>query len=172
MDKHNNLAVRYQLNHEDKKLIKSAKLLLFSVSRFPLLPPAKLISMAKLRHSIDHLPRVTTGLNVMVSVTCPQRTFGDIEIFHYFDIAQYENEISITSGGYFNDSSTGGDSFTSFIWRAYPGKETEYLDFRDFHSIVPDIQPFEEAVKGIDLSSGGYEIVVEDPDNPTLKELS
>ena len=59
---------------------------------------------------------MTPDLGVTVQVTGPRREFGEIETWHYWEVAVEGDRLSISSGGHFHQPSTGGDSFTTMNW--------------------------------------------------------
>jgi len=78
--------------------------------------------------------------------------------------------ISISSGGHFYRESTGGDTFTSMQWNAWPGCEAECRSYLDSLWMVDDAQPFDIEVESVDLSLPGHTIEVFDDDNPLLDD--
>jgi tetratricopeptide (TPR) repeat protein len=162
------MSERYRFNSQDREILEAATALLRKAASTEITKPAELASIAKLQHVLATLPRVTSDVNVTVSVISPRRKFGEIEIFHWWDIAIDDECLSISSGGHFYRPSTGGDSFSTMKWAAVPSERAEFDDYRDSLGIVPDICSFPEAVAGIDLSSPGFKIEVSDEDNPLL----
>jgi hypothetical protein len=111
-------------------------------------------------------------MTVNVSVVSPRRQFGDIETFHWWEVDVEGQQVSISASGHFCRPSTGGDTFTTMSWTAWPGNEPDFADYRDHLAIVPDVMSFEDAVAALDLSDTNYKIRVEDYDNPLLEECS
>src|SRR5215470_11224792 len=99
---------RYSFDSNDEPLVRAATILLKKVAESKL-PPAKLVSVAKLQHVLSYLPRATSDLNVSVSVIAPRRRFEEIETWHYREVAIEEEQLSISSGGHYYEPSTGGD---------------------------------------------------------------
>ena len=64
------------------------------------------------------------------------------------------------SGGHFYRPSTGGDSFTSFRWVAYPGHPTDCQDHTPSLQIVDDAKPFGTEIEELDLGEPGYSVSV------------
>jgi hypothetical protein len=116
------------------------------------------------------LPRVTSDVEVTVSVTSPRSNFGEIETRHWWNVAVEGNRLSISSGGHFYRPSTGGDTFTTMRWEAIPEEPAELNDYLESLSIVPDARSFPDGIVSIDLASGGYTVEVTDEDNPLLEE--
>lgn len=160
--------MKYVLNDEDRKFLDAATLMLEKVRNSGSISAAQLVSVAKLQHALSRLPRVTPDLAVEVTVTGPRRKFGEIETFHYWDIRLSDGQLNLGSGGHFRHPSTGGDSFTSFSWEASPGGNSDVCDYRDFHSIVPDLMQFPDGIESIDFGNGTYRVDVEDSDNSFL----
>jgi hypothetical protein len=65
------MSERYRFNSEDEALLRAAAVLLKKVAAAKTTKAAELVSIAKLQHVLDALPRVTSGINVIVSVTHP-----------------------------------------------------------------------------------------------------
>ncbi len=163
-------ADRYSFSEMDRDLLGAAALLLKKVVAADTLRPAQLVSVAKLQYVVSRLPRVTTDLDLTVSVIGPRRKFGEIETWHYWDVGIEGERLFLESGGHFYRPSTGGDSFTTMNWSAVPGEAAEFDDYRETHRIVPDIETFENGVAGVEFTSGAYRIEVNDFDNPLLEE--
>jgi hypothetical protein len=161
----------YIFNTHDGELIAAAKMLLEKVARSAGFRPAQLVSVAKLQHALAHLPHANTDMDVKVSVTSPRRSFGEVETYHWWDVALEYGILRLTSGGHFYRPSTGGDTFTSMEWEAQPGEESEFSDYSDNNRIVPDLRSYEDGVASVDLAAGGYSIEVTDSDNPLLEEM-
>jgi hypothetical protein len=160
----------YQFDADDDALLRAAVTLLKKVASSETTKPAQLVSIAKLQHVLSVLPRVTSGVNVSVSVACPRHMFGEIKTFHWWGVAVEDCRLSISSGGHFYDPRTGGDTFTTMNWGAIPEEPTELADYRELLWMVPDVRSFPEGVASIDLSSGGYALEVTDSENPLLEE--
>jgi hypothetical protein len=162
--------MKYVLNSEDREFLEAAALMLSKVTKSNAISAAQLISVAKLQHALSRLPKLTSDMTVEVTVTGPRRKYGESQTFHYWDIRLSDGELHLGSGGHFYQPSTGGDSFTSFSWEAAPGGESECNDYRDFHSIVPDLMSYPEGVDSIDFEDGGFRIDIVDSDNRFLEE--
>jgi tetratricopeptide (TPR) repeat protein len=105
-----------------------------------------------------------------VSVCCPRHQFDEIETFHWWDFEVEEDRLCISSGGRFYQPSSGGDTFTTMVWRAIPKEPTELDDYRDGLRMVPDVRSYPDGVDSIDLAEGGYTVEILDEDNPLLEE--
>jgi hypothetical protein len=162
--------VDYCFDGRDNALLAAAAILLNKVAATKLLRPAELVSLAKLQHVFSRLPKVTLGLDVSVSVISPRREFGEIETYHWWDIAVEGECLSISSRGHFYRPSTGGDTFTTMTWAIVPGERADFADYREGLAIVPDVQSFPDAVTSMDFGRG-YKAEITDPDNPLLEEL-
>lgn len=161
---------RYEFNANDHDLLRAAETMLKKVAAVETTRPAELVSIAKLQHVLSVLPRVTSGVEVSVSVVCPRRTFGDIETRHWWEVAVEDGRLVISSGGHFYRPSTGGDTFTTMSWTAVPEEPAEVDDYRESLWMVPDVGSFQEGVASINFASGGYSVEVNDSDNPLLEE--
>ena len=126
--------------------------------------------MAKLQHVFARLPRVTSGLETSLTVSGPRNKFGEVETWHWWEVAVSETCLSISSGGHFYRPSTGGDSFATMRWDITPGFAADFRDYRDRLQIVPDVKAFPAAIAAIDFAARTYGVAVNDPDNPLLEE--
>lgn len=125
------LSERYQFDTKDHGLLSAAERLLRRVAVAESTRPAELVSVAKLRVVLSRLPRVTSGMDVKVSVASPRRNFGEIETWHWWEVAVEGERLCISSGGHFYRPSTGGDSFSTMSWVAIPEVPTELEDYRE-----------------------------------------
>ncbi len=164
------MSERYKLDTRDKVLLSAATILLKKVAAAEATRPAQLVSVAKLLHILSVLPRVTPNVTASVQVSCPRHQFGDIETFHWWEFAVEESRLRISSGGHFYQPSSGGDTFTTMIWRASPEQPAEQDDYRESLWMVPDVRSFPEGVESIDLAFGSYSVEITEHDNPLLEE--
>lgn len=162
------MSLQYSLNSRDKELIAAAGLFLRKAVRASVLTPAQVVTAAKILHAVERVPLPARDVNASVSIQGPARWFGEIETWHWWEVKVEERVLSILSGGHFYRKSTGGDSFTTLSWTVAPGEEAEYDDYLEDLRIVPDVQPFELAVKSLDFSKGPYTPIVSDADNALL----
>jgi hypothetical protein len=162
--------MKYVLKKADREFLDAAALMLTKIKDSKATSAAELVSVAKLQHALSMLPRVTLDLTVDVTVEGPRRKFGKIETFHYWNIRLSDGELHLGSGGHFYNPRTGGDSFTSFSWSASPGGEGECNDYRDQHSIVPDLMSYPDGIESINFDADAYRVDVEDSENRFLEE--
>ena len=59
---------QYRFNDHDRKVIEALQTLLWKLMTAKVLPPAKLISVAKVLHVMWHLPRPTKGVSVTIEM--------------------------------------------------------------------------------------------------------
>ncbi|MCF8131351.1 MAG: hypothetical protein K9N10_22810 [Deltaproteobacteria bacterium] len=160
----------YYLNDRDKIVVSSAILLVEKIINAPCISPAEQVSVAKVLHVLKHMPASSESITVSIGLSGPTRCFGEHEINHYWSIEIEDDQIRISSGGYFYRPSTGGDSFTCMSWNAAPGCEPDYGDFLDRLYIVDDAQPFDDEVAELNLTDDGYDLTIMDDENPLLDE--
>lgn len=160
---------RYLLDETDRELVKRAGELLRRVSASGLASPAQLVTVAKALHALSRMPQAASVGDISLSVISPRRHYMDIEVYFWWDIAFEGDLITIKSGGHFYRPSTGGDTFRSMTWQAYPGEPAELSNFHEHLTIVPGLRSFltdiptaEELVK--------FELSVEDESNELLEE--
>ena len=161
---------KYLLNADDLELLKAAQILLVKVARANVLRPAQLLSVAKLQYALSQLPKVTSDMNITVSVSSPRKWFGDIETWHWWNVEWETGILRLNSGGHFYRQSTGGDTFTSMMWSVQPGEHSDFSDLRSHHRIVPDLVSYPEGVASVDLTNAKYSIEVIDPENESLED--
>jgi hypothetical protein len=165
--------MEFNLNEFDMAMVDSARLLLRAVLGAPSIPAARVVSVAKLAHVFERLPRATEGVTVSVQVVSPRRHHGEIETFHYWEISTEDDGlISIESGGHYYHPATGGDTFTTYQWTVAPGSESELEEHFSSLFMVPDLQSFSEAVGAIDFEQGYFLTELHDCDNSLLDELN
>ena len=162
------MSERYILKSRDKALLSSASDLLRKVAAAETTTPAQMVTVAKLRHVLSVLPRVTTGVTASVSVCCPRNKFDDIVTYHWYDFAVDEGDLRLSASGHFYQPSSGGDTFTTMAWSAVPDEPAEFEDYRESLAIVPDVKSFPAGVECIDLAVEGYKVEILDNDNPLL----
>lgn len=151
---------RYELGPVDQTILGAGKQLLWKIARSPLVGPAELEVVAKAMKILDRMPEVSPDADILIELSGPRRWFGEHEIWHWWEIGVEEQTVRFGSGGHFYRESTGGDSFTSMQWSAYPGYEAEYNDYLEHLSIVDDAQPFHAEVTQINLQDSGYTLTV------------
>ncbi|MES2467595.1 MAG: hypothetical protein V4675_09870, partial [Verrucomicrobiota bacterium] len=161
----------YMLSAGDRPLLLSAQAFLEKAIYGRLASPAEVISIAKLLHALQRLPKTTSDVNVQVSITSPRRGFGDIKTFHWWRVELEYGSLRLQSGGHFHRPSTGGDAFRTMSWEACPGSPADLFDYRHTLRVVPDVRSFEDGVASIDFATGEYTIEVIDDDNPLLEEM-
>lgn len=159
----------YQLRPSDKKLVDAAKLLVEKVLHNGIAGPAQIVSAAKLLHALNRLPRMTDEIEVHLSVSGPERIFGQIKTFHWWNVKLESGYLSLDCGGHFYQPGTGGDTFTTMTWAVSPGEFPDFSDYSAQHWIVPDLQTYED-ISNIDFSTGGYSVQIIDPDNTLLDD--
>ncbi|MGC9999898.1 MAG: hypothetical protein ABSE21_07335 [Bryobacteraceae bacterium] len=164
------MSERYQFDVKDHALLQAAATLLKKVIAAETTKPAELVSVAKLQHVLLRLPRVSSGVDLAVSVSSPRHKFGEIETWHWWRVAVDGTRLTISSGGHFYRSCTGGDTFRAMSWAAIPEAAAELDDYRESLWMVPDVRSFPEGVASIDFATGGYTVRVTDEDNPLLEE--
>jgi hypothetical protein len=164
------MSQRYQFTPRDAELLWAATLLLRKVMASGKIRPAQMVTLGKLHHILTVLPRATESVTASVSVCSPNRKFGEIETFHWWEFKAEGEVLRITSGGYYSHPTTGGDTFSSMTWGVAPGLLAEFRDFSTSLNMVPDLRSFVDGVDSIDFKSAEYELVILDDDNPLLDE--
>jgi hypothetical protein len=157
----------YQFDENDHALLKAATALLEKVATVKNLRPTELVSVAKIQHVFAMLPKVVSGVDVSISVSSPQRYFGEIETTsHWWQVSVKGASLSISSGGLFYRTYTGAEFFTTMKWAAVPEQATQSDDYRGSLRKIPDVRSFPDGVASIDLSSEGFTVEIADDSNP------
>lgn len=150
----------YEFSSEDIAILSATKELLWKTTRSEFIKARELEIVARILQVFEALPSVMSDLELRLQITGPRRTFGSHEIYHWWNVEVENGSLCIASQGHFYRTETGGDTFTSMIWRAFPGFATEHSDYLDSLSIVDDAQTFELEVRDIDFATGGYSLSV------------
>lgn len=148
----------YLFDEADEAVLATTKLLVTKVLGSHLPSDAEREVVFTIANALASLPDVVSNLNISFTLTGPRRKFGDHEIYHFWTVEFVEDQIEIASGGHFYRPSTGGDTFTSFRWGAYPGFETECHEYSSSLRIVDDAKPFASEIHDLDLSERGYSV--------------
>lgn len=150
----------YILTGRDWLVVHAAIDLLMKVLRSPATGPRQCAAVAKVLCVLKRLPHLSPEASACVGVVGPRRWFGPHEIYHFWEVEVDGHEIRVDSSGHFYRKSTGGDTFTSMMWRAVPGFECNLDDYLAELSIVDDAMPFPEEVTRIDFAADRYDIDV------------
>jgi hypothetical protein len=162
----------YYLSVSDRVIVDAAIQLLDKIAHAAFTRPAQLVSVAKALYVLSKIPQVTQAeVTVHISLNGPRRWFGEHEIWHWWTVEIDSRFIEIGANGHFYRESTGGDSFTSLIWSAWPGEHATCLDYLDKLWMVDDAQPFPEEIASLDLTEPGFSLEVRDEDNLLLDEM-
>jgi hypothetical protein len=151
---------RYELGPVDQSILAAGKELLWKIARSPLVGPVELEVVANAMKILDRMPEVSPDADILIQLSGPRRWFGEHETWHWWEIRFQGQAVRLGSGGHFYRKSTGGDSFTSMQWSAYPGYEAEHIDYLEHLKIVDDAQPFDAEVAQINLQDAGYTLTV------------
>jgi hypothetical protein len=161
----------FAFSPQDMQMVNAARWLLRALMKARGIPAARLVSVAKLLHVFEKLPRATEGVAVEVQVAGPRRKHGEIETLHYWNVSVDEDCcISIWSGGHYYDPKTGGDSFLTYRWAMAPGSEREVEEHFASLKMVPDLQSFPDAVVAIDFEKEYLLTELTDDENPLLDD--
>jgi hypothetical protein len=152
--------VGYEFEEVDHAVVAITQQLISKVLESCLLNDAERTVVIAIAKELAELPYTPSNLNASLSLIGPRRKFGDHEIYHHWKVEIEGEEIRVGAGGYFYRPSTGGDSFTSFSWVAWPGCETECQDFSSSLRIVDDAKPFGTEIEELDLGEPGYTVSV------------
>ncbi len=151
---------QYVLSQDDDTIVAATQALLWKTARSTLVNPRQLEAIARVLQVFEALPAIAGDIQIEVQVTGPRRVYGTHEIYHWWNIEIGDGDLVVTSQGHFYRPETGGDTFTSMVWRASPGFASEYRDLLTSIAIVDDAQPFDGEVEAINFSEGGYSLEV------------
>ena len=154
----------YDFQPEEDAIIAATRRMLLKIAASGLInTPLKAIVVGKLFKVFQDLPKVTANESLSISLAGPRRTYGNHEIYHFWDIQlEEEGYLKISSGGHFYRPETGGDTFTSMTWEVFPGYKPDFEDYLDSLYMVDDADLFENEIADMKLSSGGYKLSVAD----------
>jgi hypothetical protein len=150
----------YEFDEVDHVVVAITQQLISKVLESCLLNDAQREVVLAIGQELAQLPYTPSNLNASFSLISPRRKFGDHEIYHHWGVEVGGDEIRVGAGGHFYRPSTGGDSFTSFRWVAWPGCETECQEFSSSLQLVDDAKPFGTEIEELDLSESGYTVSV------------
>lgn len=150
----------YIFDEADTAIVRVTRQLIAKVVGLRSLSESKRSVVLAIAKSFNNLPRVTCGLKASFTLVGPRRRFDDREINHYWRVEVEDDRLEVTAGGYFHRPSTGGDSFTSFCWEAYPDCGTEKCDYSASLPMVDDAKPFDREIGQLDLDEAGYSLSV------------
>jgi hypothetical protein len=150
----------YVFSSEDNDIVSATQQLLRKAASSAIITARGLGVVNRILQVFEALSSVVADLDLRLQVTGPCRTFGSHEINHWWNIEIENGSLCVSSGGYFYRPETGGYAFTSMMWRACPGFETEYSDYTDTLSLVDDAKPFDLEVQEIDFANGGYALTL------------
>ena len=150
----------YLFSSADNRIVAATKELILKTASGENITARAREVVARILQVFEALPSVVADFDLQLQVTGPCQTYGSHEINHWWNIEIEDGSLCVTSGGYFYRPETGGESFTSMIWRASPGLETEYSDYTDTLALVDDAKPFDLEVQAIDFAQGGYSLTL------------
>lgn len=159
----------YLLDDADRALVDRAATLLKRVAATDLVSPAQLVSVGKALHALSRMPQVSHVGDLSLSVISPRRRYDDIEVYFWWDVAFEDSLVTIKSGGHFYRPSTGGDTFRSMTWQAYPGEPAELSNFHEHLAIVPGLRSFLTDIPTTE-ELPEFKLSVEDESNQLLEE--
>ena len=117
---------QYVLSADDMEIVSATTELLWKIARSDLVTARELGVVARILEVFKALPAVVRDVELQLQITGPRRTFGSHEIYHWWNVEIEDTSLCITAQGHFYRPETGGDTFTSMIWRAFPGYATEH----------------------------------------------
>lgn len=150
----------YIFSPDDFVIVSATKELLWKIVRSKLPTAKQLEIIAQALQVFEALPSEIWDFEIKIELTGPRRTFGSHEIYHWWHVEIEHGYVAVTSGGHFYRPSTGGDTFSSLIWKAAPVFATEHHDYFNDLSLVDDVQPFPQQVEGLDFSHLKYTLEV------------
>jgi hypothetical protein len=161
----------FLLSPRDEVVVATAIQLLQKIINAPFTRRAELVSVAKALQVLAALPAAATfDQPLRVTLSGPDRQFGEHKIRHSWSVEFAEQSVSISAGGHFYRKSTGGDSFTSLQWYAEPGRDPDHSTYLEKLRIVDDAKPFPAEVAALDLTEPGFSLMVEDEGNTPLEQ--
>ncbi len=150
----------YVFSGEDAAIVTATRELLWKTARSGLPTARQLEIIAQALQVFEALPAKTPDLVIKIEITGPRRKFGSHEIYHWWHVEIENSYVSVTTGGHFYRPSTGGDTFSSLIWKIAPDFATEHHDYICNLKLVDDVQPFHQEVESLDFSHQKYALEV------------
>lgn len=116
---------QYKFEDHDRKVIAAVQTLLWKVVTGKLLPPAKLISVAKVLHALWHLPRPTKGISVTINIGLRVQQHERVSGGSSFTFSVEPDLLNLECGESSYESGFGSEAWTTMSWSASPGERTD-----------------------------------------------
>ncbi len=115
---------QYRFDDHDRKVIEAVQTLLWKIMVAKLLPPAKLISVAKVLHALWHLPRPTKGISVTINIGYRVQQQEGISGASSLAFSVEPDLLNLECSESSYEEGYGSESWTTMLWSASPGKRT------------------------------------------------
>ena len=156
---------QYRFNDHDRKVIEALQTLLWKLMTAKVLPPAKLISVAKVLHVLWHLPRPTKGVSVTINTSYRIQQQEGISGGSSLTLSVEADLLNLECGESSYEAGCGSEAWTTMFWSASLGERTDNDGSWDESWLG---EPYFEKTTNNDLSE--CTISIEDDDNNLLSD--
>jgi len=160
----------YELSGQDQMAISAAKMMLVRLTHSWQLRPSQLVSVAKLIHALELLPRVAAPMHVRVVVAGPPEPSSDGLARPWWEVGLEHGRLCLCCGAESYPPTAFADRRTAMMCLAQPGRPAERPDIKGTGTDYPGLGVFEHSSGALDFSKAELDLLVIDPDNPWLKE--
>jgi hypothetical protein len=154
---------QYRFNDHDRKVIEALQTLLWKLMTAKVLPPAKLISVAKVLHVLWHLPRPTKGVSVTINIGYRVQQQEGVSGGSSLTLSVDPELLNLDCGESSYEAGCGSEAWTTMSWSASLGEQTDNDESWDESWLG---EPYFDKSTNNDLSE--CTISVEDDDNHLL----
>ena len=116
---------QYRFNDHDRKVIEALQTLLWKLMTAKVLPPAKLISVAKVLHVMWHLPRPTKGVSVTIEIGYRIQQQEGISGGSSLTLSVEPELLNLDCGESSYEAGCGSEAWTTMSWSASLGEQTD-----------------------------------------------
>lgn len=116
---------QYKFSDHDRKVIAALQTLLWKLMTEKLLPPAKLVSVAKVLHALWHLPRPTKGVSVTINIGYRIQQQEGISGGSSLTLLVEPDLLNLDCGESSYEAGCGSEAWTTMSWAASPGERTD-----------------------------------------------
>lgn len=119
------MSEQYKFDDHDRKVIEALQTLLWKLMTGKVLPPAKLISVAKVLHVLWHLPRPTNGVSVTINIGYRVQQQEGISGGSSLTLSVDPDLLNLECSESSYEEGYGSEASTTMFWSAEPGGSTD-----------------------------------------------
>lgn len=154
---------QYKFDDRDRKVIEALQTLLWKLMTVKALPPAKLVSVAKVLHVLWHLPRPTKGASVTINIGYRIQQQEGISGGSSLTLSVEPELLNLECGESSYEADCGSEAWTTMSWSASLGERTDNDESWDESWLG---EPYFDKTTNNELSE--CTILIEDDDNDLL----